>query len=90
MPRRQEPRLRVYVGRALWYALARPARLDVQVLCGRMLLVPASAGAGYAVVASTGMPRIWCSGVRDLVQLDDGRYDAEIRDRAIVVGRRID
>lgn len=82
----QQERLRLYVGRGIWYDLGSPARLDVQREGGRVLLRPASGDAGFAVVAGRGMPRLWCDGARDLIDLEDGRYQAELRGGAIVVG----
>jgi hypothetical protein len=84
-------RLRVYVGRALWYALGSPGRLDIQRLAGQVELRPATGDAGYAVISATGMPRMTCDGARDLLDnLEDGRYAAACRGNTIAVGARID
>ncbi|HEU4321525.1 MAG TPA: hypothetical protein VFS21_00115 [Roseiflexaceae bacterium] len=78
-------RTMLYVGRALWYELGRPARLDVQHLRGRLVLLPASDSAGYAVNVGSSMPRFW--GPRHVVDhLPVGRYSAEIQDGRIIVG----
>jgi len=80
-------RLRIYVGRGLWYALGSPLRLDVQRLAGRIELRPATGDAGYAVMVGKAMPRFFADGARDLLgDLMDGRYAGEVRGGAIVVG----
>lgn len=84
------PKLLIYIGRALWYALGSPGRLDLQRLEGRLELRPATGDVGYRVVSS-GMPHLTASGSRDLLDdMADGRYAAEIRGGAIVVGSRME
>jgi hypothetical protein len=84
-------RRRVYVGKALWYEAGRPTRLDVQHQEGKLCLVPALGDAGYAVVASTGMPRFFAAGAADLLDpLPDGRYAAEVQGGRIVIGGRLE
>lgn len=79
--------LRIYIGRALYYALGTPARLDVQRIGGRVQLITTSAPHGYAVVVpTTGMPRIKCDAARDLVRLEDGRYQADVRGTRLIIG----
>ena len=82
------PRLRLYIGRGLWYEIGSPARIDVQRVGGSVWLRPARGDAGYAVTAGSGMPRCYVDGARDLLRLDDGKYSAEVRDGAIVLGSR--
>ncbi|GAB4197633.1 MAG: hypothetical protein OHK0022_16070 [Roseiflexaceae bacterium] len=80
-------RLMLYVGRALWYALDRPARLLVQRRDERLLLSPAGPGEGYAVNAGLSMPRFWADGARDLLKaLQAGRYTAHVEDGSIIIG----
>lgn len=82
-------RTMLYVGRALWYALGRPARLDVLRQHEQLVLMPAQGEAGYAVNVGTSMPRFW--GPRTLVDtLPVGRYEAEVTNGCIVVGERLD
>jgi hypothetical protein len=84
-------RRRVYVGKALWYGVGRPARLDVQRQEGKLCLVPVSGKAGYAVAVSTGMPRFFAASAADLLEpLADGRYAAEVQGGRIVIGGRLD
>lgn len=89
-PRGGREHLRVYVGRALWYALGSPARLDVQRLGGRIEIRSTAGDAGYAVTAGSGMPRFYAAGSQDLLGDLTGRYRAEVRGGAIVVGARIE
>lgn len=81
-------RTMLYVGRALWYGLGRPARLDVQHLRGRLVLTPAPENSGYAVNVGTSMPRFW--GPRHIVDhMPVGRYGAEVREGRIIVGEAL-
>jgi len=80
-------RLMLYVGRALWYALDRPARLIIQRRDERVVLAPAGSGEGYAVNAGLSMPRFWADGARDLLRdLAAGRYTALVEEGCIIVG----
>jgi len=83
-------RLRLYVGRGLYYDLGSPARLDIQRLGGELRLVPAAGDAGYAIMVGKAMPRAFVDGAADLVRLEPGRYAAAVRGGAIVVGERLD
>lgn len=82
-------RLRLYVGRQLWYDLGSPARLDAQRLGGQLVLRPAVGDAGLAFTAGKGMPRAFVDGWADVLGLEDGRYSARIENGAIVVGAAI-
>jgi len=79
------PRLRLYVGRALWYAIGSPARMDAQRVGGRLELRAAAGDAGLAFQAGKGMPRAFCDGWADVLRLEPGRYAAEVVGGAIVV-----
>lgn len=84
---RQHPKLCVHVGRELYYALGSPARLAVAVERGVLRMRPAGADEGFALIVGSGMPKMWCSGIRGaLAPFPDGRYSATIADGAIVVG----
>jgi len=83
------PRLRLYVGRALWYAIGSPSRMDVQRVAGRLELRPAVGDQGMAFIAGKGMPRAFVDGWADVLRLDDGRYDCRVEGGAIVIGGRI-
>lgn len=83
------PRLRIYVGRGLWYALGSPTRLDAQRIGGRLELRAASGDAGLAFQAGKGMPRAFCDGWADILRLEPGRYAAAVIGGAIVVGALI-
>lgn len=82
-------RLRLYVGRALWYAIGSPGRVDLQRVGSRLELRSASGEQGLAVVAGKGMPRLFCDGWADLLRLEDGRYEGRVEGGTIVVGERI-
>lgn len=83
-------RLRLYVGRKLWYDLGSPARLDLQRLGNQLLIRPANGDAGLAFTAGKGMPRAFVDGWADIIGLEDGRYAASIENGAIVVGAALD
>jgi hypothetical protein len=58
-PHRDRPGGRLYVGKALWYALGRPARLNVQRQGATLLLTPAGPGEGWATnTPPKGQPRL--------------------------------
>lgn len=87
---RWEPRIagrtgQLYVGRALWQELDEPARLDVQRLDGRLVIVPCGAGVGWACIKpSRGMPHLSIGDeAADALRLAEGRWPAEIRGGAI-------
>jgi len=84
------PRLRLYVGRALWYAIGSPARMDAQRVGGRIELRATSGDAGLAFQAGKGMPRAFCDGWADVLRLEPGRYAAEVVGGAIVIGAPIE
>jgi hypothetical protein len=81
--RERRERLRLYIGRALWYAIGSPARIDVQRLGGEVRIGP---GDEYAIVSGNGIPRCIADGSADLLRdLDDGRHPAEVRGRQLIV-----
>ncbi len=92
--RRQEGQrdsLWIFVGRGLYYELDSPKRLDIQRRGHTLILVPASGDAGYSLVAPAGhMPHFRADGARDLVDLEDGRYSAEVRGGLLEIGGRLD
>jgi len=80
------PKIRVHVGRDLYYAISCPARLDVQLERGVLRLVPVAQD-GFAVTFGSSVPRFFCSSVRGLLkEYPDGRYAAEVQNGAIVIG----
>jgi hypothetical protein len=86
-PRRGDADLLVVrLSTSLYYAAGSPARLDVQRVAGELLLRAARGDAGYKVMVNRGGIRIAASGSRDVIGLEDGKYAAEIRAGAIVVG----
>lgn len=78
----------VKLSRRLYYDAGRPERLDPQRIDGRLVLAIVSGYAGYKVIVDVGGVRINASGARDILP-DDGRYAAEIRGGAIVVGEQL-
>ncbi len=82
-------RVRLYVGRGLWYELGSPARLDIQRVGGNLRLSVADGDAGYAIMVGKGMPRAFVDGAQNLLP-EDGRYRASVEAGAIVVGERLD
>lgn len=88
--RGQVDEIRVLLSRALYHAAKTPLRLDPQRIGAEICLVMASGDAGYQVIVTVGGIWISASGARDLLaDLDDGRYVAEIRAGAIVIGERL-
>jgi len=58
-PHRDRPGGRLHVGKALWYALGRPARLNVQRQGATLLLTPAGPGEGWSTnPPPKGQPRL--------------------------------
>ena len=80
-------RTRLFVGRALWYALGSPTRLDVQRWGAQVVLVPVAETGGYAVNSSA-MPSMWCDSADDLLPAD-GRYEAEVQGGVLVLGAAV-
>lgn len=70
-----ESRVRLYIGRALWYALGSPARIALTRQDGQLRITVARGDEthNYAVVSGSGMPRIWIDGARGLVK-DPARW----------------
>lgn len=83
-------RLRIYIGRGLWYAIGSPARIDIQRTAGLLVLRPAQGDAGYALAVGSGMPRAFVDGAADVLRLEPGRYSAVMRGGALVVGERVE
>lgn len=83
-------RLRLYIGRGLWYEIGSPARIDIQRVGGTLRLSLASGDHGYALMVGQGMPRAFVDGAADVLRLESGRYDAAVEAGAIVVGERLD
>lgn len=77
---------RLHIGRRLYQELGEPARLDPQRLGSELHLRPCGASEGYAVTRpKDGMPRINLGvSVAETLGLYEDRFEAEIRDGAIV------
>lgn len=77
---------RLHIGRRLYQELGEPKRLDPQRLGGELHLRPCGASEGYAVTRPVdGMPRIGMGvSVGEALGLYEGRFEATIRDGAIV------
>jgi len=85
-PGRQAETLRIRLSSALVAALHAPPRLDVQRIQGHLVLIPVWRGSdGYAVIANSGGTWINASGARDIIHLEDGRYQVEIQENGTVV-----
>lgn len=82
---------RVHIGRALWQELGEPVRLDVQRIGSRLELRPVESG-GYSVTRPrNGMPRFSVGQeTLDTLRVTAGRYRAEVRGGAIVVGVQLE
>lgn len=85
-PNRDRPGGRLHIGRALWDALGRPARLNVERSGDTLRLTIAEPGAGWAVIQpGPGMPRLSIGeDAATALRLVDGRWDAAIVGQAIV------
>lgn len=81
-------RYRIYIGRLLWYALGRPARIDIQRVGGAIRIAPAEADAGWKLATETGMPRAFVDSAYDLIRLDAGRYAATVEGTILTIGER--
>lgn len=84
------PTLFIYIGRALlerWRESAGSVvRVDVFMDGGQLTLRAVSSGR-YLLDTNAGrQPNIHCDGVRDLITLPDGRYNASIKGATLVVG----
>lgn len=79
-------RLRLYIGRKLWYALGRPPRIDIQRVGAQVRLTAATGGAGYAISTGSGIPRVFVNqDLWEILRLNEGRYDATIAGDTIIV-----
>lgn len=80
--------LLIRLSTSIYYAAGSPERLDVQRVDNELRLIPARGDVGYKAMVNAGGIRINVSGARDVVALDIGKYAAEWRGGAIVVGAR--
>lgn len=84
-----EPRLRLYIGKALWRALGSPGWIRIRRDAAGIALLPAhAAGEGcYRLVVGGGMPRAWADGARaQLAPLADGSYAATVEAGVLIIG----
>lgn len=85
---RQKSRLRLYIGRRLWYALGRPPRLDAQRVGAELRLVAVREGeAGVALSVGSGIPRAFVNQETwEILRLNEGRYAATVSGDTIIIG----
>lgn len=85
-------RTSLYIGRALFYQLGSPRRIDIQRLGGQLVILVAQGDAGWSLQSKPGtMPRAWVDGAADLLMdLEDGRYAGEvIGGRKLIIKERL-
>lgn len=82
-------KVRVHIGRALWYALGQPDRMDIQQSDATLLLIVAHGDSGFKCAVSNGAPYLTCMGAEPLLP-PDGRYTAAVEGPRITVGQQIE
>jgi hypothetical protein len=82
-------RLRVSLGQAIWNAIGRPERVDIQRTGSEIWIVPATGRGGYQLALGAGLPSCVTAMTGPLAQVMPGRYAATLRAGAIVVGARL-
>jgi hypothetical protein len=82
-------RLRVSLGRQIWYDIGSPERIDVQRTGAEIWIIPAKGGAGYQLITGVGLPSCVIDRAGPLAHLAPGRYAASLRAGAIVIGARL-
>lgn len=79
-----QPRIRIYIGKALWRSIGSPMRIQIESKPFR--ISPAQADTGYAIVVVKGIPRAWIDGARGIIkQLPDGRYIPQQNGNALII-----
>lgn len=83
-------RVRLSLGKQIWFDLGSPPRIDVQRVGGAIWIVSALTGkVGYQLQMGGSLPSCIVSDSTPIAQLQPGRYSAELRAGAIVVGERV-
>jgi hypothetical protein len=83
-----ERRVRLSIGRQIWYDLGSPERITVQRAGAEIWIEPTTARTGY-LLQSGSLPTCIVTGSDPLARVAPGRYAASIRAGAIVVGQRV-
>lgn len=85
---RDDNRLKIHIGKALYRAVGSPRRFDLQRVGRQLMLVAVYYGdEGFAVSGGVmSAPKIACKQADDIVRLDAGRYAATAHDTKIIVG----
>lgn len=76
-------RLEMTIGRALWYRLGKPDRVQVEQQGERVRILPTNDGSGKKLHVTNSSPRTWAPST---ISVAPGRYKATIRYGAIVLG----
>lgn len=91
----EEPRLRLYIGKALYRLpeFGEPMYISLIQFRGTIAIIPHHEGGEgrYRIVVGSGMPRTWIDGHRELFRpVAAGRYAGALVDGRLVIGARID
>ena len=85
---RDDNRLKIHIGKALYRAVGTPKRFDIQRVGTQLMLIAVYTGDnGFAVSGGVETaPKIACKKSDDIVRLDAGRYAATAHDTKIIIG----
>jgi hypothetical protein len=83
-----ERRVRLSIGRQIWYDLGSPERITVQRAGAEIWIEPTTARAAYQLQSGS-LPTCILAANDPLAALPPGRYAASLRAGAIVVGRKV-
>jgi hypothetical protein len=81
-------RVRLSIGRQIWYDLGSPERITVQRAGAELWIEPTTARSGYELQSGS-LPTCILAAGDPLAALAPGRYAAALRAGAIVVGRKV-
>ena len=82
-------RVRLSLGKQIWFDLGSPERIDVQRAGPEIWIVAVKGSAGYLVGTGGSLPSCIVGSADPLAGLAPGRYAASLRAGALIVGERI-
>jgi hypothetical protein len=83
------PRIRLSLGKQIWYDLGSPEHIQVQRVGAETWIVAAKDGAGYQLSTAGSLPSCLVDAAGSLSHLRPGRYAASTRAGALVIGERV-
>jgi hypothetical protein len=83
------PRIRLSLGKQIWYDLGSPEHIQVQQVGAETWIVAAKDGAGYQLSTAGSLPSCLVDIAGSLSHMRPGRYAASVRAGALVIGERV-